>query len=187
MTEVCSRSKYGFCKKGKYCDKIHFNDTCNMPLCTGEMCDKRHPVTCFYFDTYGMCKFGSFCAYFHFETKCKDETEETTAKESKDVVTDMENKVNSLIVEVTELKTVVKNLTSKLEKLEETERLHQIEKNKTEKQEKLTHTKQIQDLKLVKAVSEKDIETSKVSQETVQKEEISLDEIIRQNSLEFFL
>ena len=158
-----------------------------MPLCTGEMCDKRHPVTCFYFDKYGMCKFGSFCAYFHFETKCKDETEETTAKESKDVVTDMENKVNSLIVEVTELKTIVKNLTSKLEKLEETERLHQIEKNKTEKQEKLTHTKQIQDLKLVKAVSEKDIETSKVSQETVQKEEISLDEIIRQNSLEFFV
>ena len=68
MFEVCQRSKYGFCKFGKKCDKIHFSDICeDNDRCTEKYCDKRHPIRCFFFDTYGRCKFGTFCSYLYEE------------------------------------------------------------------------------------------------------------------------
>ena len=41
MYEVCQRSKYGFCKFGKKCDKIHFTDICEEnDKCKEKYCDK---------------------------------------------------------------------------------------------------------------------------------------------------
>ena len=31
-------------------------------------CDKRHPATCYNFDTYGRCKLGKYCMYMHLES-----------------------------------------------------------------------------------------------------------------------
>ena len=51
MYVVCQRSKYGFCKYGKRCNKIHFTDICEKNDTREEKyCDKRHPVMCSYFD-----------------------------------------------------------------------------------------------------------------------------------------
>ena len=71
MIFICTKAKYGFCKFGKGCEKIHFTDTCENPYCNGWQCDKRHPVSCFYFDKFGRCKFGSYCSYKHKENREK--------------------------------------------------------------------------------------------------------------------
>ena len=68
MFVVCLKSKYGFCKYGRKCDKIHFTEICeNVKGCSGYQCDKWHPIACYYFEKYNnnMCKFNSFCSYRH--------------------------------------------------------------------------------------------------------------------------
>ena len=70
MFVVCFNSKYGFCKYGKTCDKIHFTDICEKSQeCKERYCDKRHPSRCYFFETFERCKFGNFCSYFHKETR----------------------------------------------------------------------------------------------------------------------
>lgn len=69
MAVTCLRSKFGFCKFGNQCEKIHFIDICENGRCVGKQCDKRHPVVCFFFEKYGRCKFGNFCVYKHKKTK----------------------------------------------------------------------------------------------------------------------
>ena len=96
-------SKYGYCKFGKKCGKIHFSDVCEKIDCTGRYCDRRHPIPCFFFEKYKMCKFGTYCSYKH--------TRQTTLSERKD----MEKEVESLKMEVVELKTKVNELTNALE------------------------------------------------------------------------
>ena len=50
MYVVCQNGKYGHCKFGKKCDKIHFTDVCEQnESCKENFCDKRHPVRCYFF------------------------------------------------------------------------------------------------------------------------------------------
>ena len=79
MYIVCHNVKYGFCKFGKICDKIHFTDVCEEnENCKEKFCDKRQPVRCSFFEKFQMCKFGTFCSYSHIvnaEEKLKSEVE----------------------------------------------------------------------------------------------------------------
>ena len=66
MYVVCLKSKYGFCKYGKHCDKIHFTDEREtLEKCTEKYCDKRHPQLCYYFEKYNRCKFSIYCSFKH--------------------------------------------------------------------------------------------------------------------------
>ena len=112
MYLVCLNSKYGFCKYGKCCDKIHLTDECkNLLKCTEKYCDKRHPQVCFYFEKYGRCKFNSDCSYSHHDTNIKEisqkttfsEIEEEVVKLKHDVVS-LEEKVGHLILEIEKIK-----------------------------------------------------------------------------------
>ena len=48
MFVVCMNSKYGYCRFGKKCSKIHFTDICeDNGKCKEKYCDKRHPLACF--------------------------------------------------------------------------------------------------------------------------------------------
>ena len=102
MTETCLRSKFGFCKFGNRCDKVHFTEVCENHHCKGKDCDKRHPIVCFYFSEYGRCKFGHFCAYGH------------PVKREQKLVDD----VKALQTEVSELKKKVEDLVRKLFEIE---------------------------------------------------------------------
>ena len=102
MYVVCQKSKYGFCKYGKRCDKIYFTDICEKNNTYEETyCDKRLPVMCSYFETYGKCKFGVFCDYTH----------------SKRIDNDLERDVEILKRENCDLKASVRELKNKLETL----------------------------------------------------------------------
>ena len=69
MFVVCLNNKYGFCKYGKKCDKIHLTDVSDdNEKCKEKHCDKRHPAKYYYFDTHGRCKFGKYCMYMHLES-----------------------------------------------------------------------------------------------------------------------
>ena len=72
MYIVCQNDKYGFCKYGRKCDKIHFTDICEEnEACIEKYCDKRHPILCYYFNHFKRCQFETFCMYRHFESKEK--------------------------------------------------------------------------------------------------------------------
>ena len=89
MFLVCQNSKYGFCKYGKKCDKIHFTDVCEINKnCIEKYCDKRHPFRCHFFDKFGRCKFGTFWSYWDCESR----------------VICLEKEVSKLLQEITLLK-----------------------------------------------------------------------------------
>ena len=57
---VCKFFKFGYCKHGDACRKLHLKEVCE----STDNCRKRHPALCRYFSNYGRCKF-HLCAYKH--------------------------------------------------------------------------------------------------------------------------
>ena len=107
MYEVCISSKYGFCKFGRRCEKIHFSDICDKTeICSGYQCDKRHPAVCYYYQTYQRCKFNSYCSYAHPTIENK-RGEQEIIKE-----------VNKLKEDIVHLKIINTSLQHKLETFE---------------------------------------------------------------------
>jgi len=125
MVVVCLRSKFGYCKFGRNCDKKHYSEVCDSSeSCIGKQCDKRHPVDCNFFRNYGRCKFGTFCAYRHPLTK--EQKLEKEVRNLKEEVTDLKEKVNSLFEmlkykEVEEIKISSDNTTVEVEETESKE------------------------------------------------------------------
>lgn len=76
MTVACIRSKFGFCKFGNQCKDTHFSETCEKDNCSGNSCDKRHPVACYFYDRFGRCKFSVYCCYKHAKSKEKKQNDE---------------------------------------------------------------------------------------------------------------
>ena len=70
---ACFKSKYGHCKYGKQCDKIHFTEKCKMlEKCFEKYCDKRHPQLCYFFEKYKRCKFSMYCSCKKHHNKSQD-------------------------------------------------------------------------------------------------------------------
>ena len=64
--EICNFRKFGFCKFGKWCTKVHFESICEKTYCENiKSCEKRHPRKCYFFCAYGYCKFGDDCQFKH--------------------------------------------------------------------------------------------------------------------------
>ena len=48
---VCSFFKFGYCKHGETCRKLHLQELCENDVCENiQSCKKRHPVDCRYMD-----------------------------------------------------------------------------------------------------------------------------------------
>ena len=103
MFVVCQNNKYGFCRHGKKCEKIHLTDICeqNESCRQTYWCDKRHPYRCYYFERYKRCKFGSFCAYSH--VKNKEMLLEIEIKKLNDDIVDLKNKNIELMAKLEEI------------------------------------------------------------------------------------
>ena len=69
---VCSYNKFGYCKFGNKCFRIHENKLCENVGCEVEKCPLRHPRMCRFFLDYNYCKFGTFCRFKH-EANAKGE------------------------------------------------------------------------------------------------------------------
>ena len=62
---VCTHYQFGFCKHKNFCRKRHVEERCENSECNSSSCEKRHPISCKYFEAYKRCKFGEFCAFDH--------------------------------------------------------------------------------------------------------------------------
>ena len=131
MANACLRSKFGFCKFGRRCDKTHFTEVCDDQYCRGNNCDKRHPVVCFFFRVYGRCKFGTFCEYGH--PMKKEQKLEDDVKALKLEVSDLKNKVDVLLKKLTEIETLK---TDKIEKSDDKLENTKVQNESAEKREK---------------------------------------------------
>ena len=91
---VCRYNKYGYCKFGEVCRKLHIDELCEDSACDSRTCDKRHPKECKYYTNYRRCNLNP-CKFSHLEKmncdeKLKDmavkvETIEVTLKLKMDV------------------------------------------------------------------------------------------------------
>ena len=66
---VCYYNKFGFCKFGEKCFRLHENKICENGNCDIENCSLRHPRFCRYFGKFKKCKFGSYCKFRHEDEK----------------------------------------------------------------------------------------------------------------------
>ena len=65
-TKCCTFYKFGFCKFGMQCRRVHYSEICEHKFCENvKFCEKRHPRSCYYFCAYGFCKFGNDCKFKH--------------------------------------------------------------------------------------------------------------------------
>ena len=193
MIVVCLRSKYGYCKHNQVCDKVHFTDICESPTCTGEKCDKRHPVTCYYYDNFGMCKFGEYCSYYHAKEEI-DEKVDDKESELKEKLS-MENEIIKLKSEIKTLESTVKELSFQLKSMERSETYKKADKHLDEKETQTEDTATEFKINAAeKTVIEEDTDqkTSNADETLVENkstekednvDEKSLDEIIRENSM----
>ena len=63
--DYCMFHKYGFCKNGDKCSKVHLKEVCLKRECESRKCDKRHPKPCKLMTHNGFCKFDDKCSYSH--------------------------------------------------------------------------------------------------------------------------
>ena len=171
MIFICTKAKYGFCKFGKGCEKIHFTDTCENPYCNGWQCDKRHPVSCFYFDKFGRCKFGSYCSYKH--------------KENREKI--LEEEVLILKKDIKKLTEIVEEMSEKIKAFEESdERNHKHDETRVEVVEIEESYSKEEDKSLSKTHNDAADKTLEGDAETEGhydlEEEKTLEDIIRENS-----
>ena len=63
---ACKFNKFGYCKFGNMCRKVHHLETCENYYCENvKTCHKRHPRKCYYYCASGYCKFGVDCGFKH--------------------------------------------------------------------------------------------------------------------------
>ena len=112
----CNFYKFGFCKFGGKCRKIHHIEICEQNFCENvKFCEKRHPRRCYYYCAYGFCKFGTDCKFLH-----KFQLSKPPAK--KDSKQEEENE--ALKEELFELHVKHERLQDQLDNLMETQSKH---------------------------------------------------------------
>ena len=62
---LCLHNKFGFCKFGEKCFRVHENKVCENDKCSIQNCSLRHPRFCRYFGKFNNCKFGTYCKFRH--------------------------------------------------------------------------------------------------------------------------
>ena len=78
---VCQFYKYGYCKFGDRCRRLHNHTICKADNCTSYQCSFRHPKACRFFQKYGQCKFGSYCQFGHVQHMPNDRDKNSSSME----------------------------------------------------------------------------------------------------------
>ena len=68
---VCTWNKYGYCRYGDVCRKLHVNEICDKVACEHLNCKLRHPTICKFYSKYNRCKFDP-CAFKHEESEIEN-------------------------------------------------------------------------------------------------------------------
>ena len=99
---VCTHYQFGFCKHKNFCRRRHVEEKCESLGCDTRNCEKRHPISCKYFQVYKRCKFGEFCAFDHKPSYDPLQEEIKTLKAKIDVVEKEINLKNTEILHALE-------------------------------------------------------------------------------------
>ena len=105
--EICMFNKFGFCKKGDTCRKIHLVEICMKDVCDARKCDKRHPRPCKFFNQKGFCRFEDNCKFSHKPNK--------TVQEQNFKIKALEKKTEILLKLIEEQKATIESLKVKVE------------------------------------------------------------------------
>jgi hypothetical protein len=107
---ICKYSKFGHCKNGSSCERVHFKDKCSqLSACTDiQNCPKRHPKACKVFALEKFCRFGSKCSYHHFSNinPEKNSENETRISDLEKCVRQLTEKVKTLESHLTMMKSI---------------------------------------------------------------------------------
>ena len=102
---VCIFNKFGYCRNGDKCAKLHLTEKCLKEDCDVRKCNKRHPRPCKFYQDKGYCKFNSSCKYDHRQPKnvidlnSKIDTLEKQNEMLKSLIIEQNVTISSLIVE----------------------------------------------------------------------------------------
>ena len=100
--EVCMFDKFGFCKWGTSCNKVHLKETCLLEECESRKCLKRHPRPCKFLTDRGCCKYGENCRFDHRPPKyirslvSRLDTLEKENKNLHSIIEDQEKKIDRI-------------------------------------------------------------------------------------------
>ena len=61
---LCVYHQYGHCRYQARCRNRHIDAVCEDMHCEITNCERRHPLSCKYFETFGRCRFNP-CSYAH--------------------------------------------------------------------------------------------------------------------------
>ena len=109
---LCLFNKFGYCRYLETCRKKHTKDICDIPQCEVNICSKRHPRTCRYYEEYGRCKFGDDCSYKHNKSETNSEIGKELEK-VKDKIRLLESIVEKKEEEIKRLLENVKSLEAR--------------------------------------------------------------------------
>ena len=110
---MCKHFQCGFCKFGENYQKQHIKDICLIQSCTSKSCVKRRPKNCKYFSIQQSCKFGDHFAYKHNPNSDKSEN-----KKYLDKIIALEDSVEFMKAQISNLTEEVENIKSKNTKSE---------------------------------------------------------------------
>ena len=105
---VCRYNKYGYCKFGDVCRKLHIDELCVVSSCDSRTCDKRHPRDCKYYNNYIRCKFNP-CKFAH--------TEKVDDMKLKEMIVKVDS-IEETIKAKVEIETKIKEMDDRLESLQ---------------------------------------------------------------------
>ena len=111
--EICMFNKFGFCKKGDSCRKIHLVEICLKDGCDARKCDKRHPRPCRFFNQKGFCRFEINCKFSHKPNK--------TIQEQNLKIEALVEKTEMLLRMIEEQKSTIECLKAKVEERQDKE------------------------------------------------------------------
>ena len=108
---VCRYNKFGFCKFKETCRMRHEDRICDEPLCYIQVCSRRHPKLCSFFEKYGQCKFGSYCRYLHKVPKVQNsDFYENTLKRNEEEILNLKEEISKLCNEINKMKASFENM-----------------------------------------------------------------------------
>ena len=112
---VCFYDKFGYCRNGDKCTKIHLTEKCKKEDCDDvRKCQRRHPRVCKFFQEKGYCKFKSSCKYDHKQAKNVE-----VFNSKMDALEKQNELLRSLIIEQNvAINSLIKENSKSIEKLE---------------------------------------------------------------------
>ena len=115
LKNACLFHKFGYCRRYlDKCRKEHFKEICDSVDCDMNICHKRHPINCRFYDSFQRCKFGDFCMFKHVARETRSDKVYLKVAELENGIKILNDEKEALSNRIYSLETIVKNISEKL-------------------------------------------------------------------------